>query len=285
LYAEQHKVRMDGACESGTVTSDEVGGLVQQKVVYDGKLQKLEDVIQFFDSGKSGDLQVQKIRTYRMVPVDETIQAMGSNLGDGPSRAGSERSVRGKAYVEPMLPDTPKSGNLSAGGGSPSPPGRLTSGKHSSFSQSFTAGSGGVAELGAGLTMGMLGKKMVQIEVEETTAELGKRWIINPKHPKKIFWDLFIGALILWSVIIVPFRLGFDQEPAAGSTMEYVLNRPSPGQPRATSANHELTRPPSPPPFPFSPPPRPPPLQVPRHLPGPHVRRGHRALLPPGLPR
>ncbi|GMI22635.1 hypothetical protein TeGR_g8994, partial [Tetraparma gracilis] len=222
LYAEQHKVRMDGACESGTVTSDEVGGLVQQKVVYDGKLQKLEDVIQFFDSGKSGDLQVQKIRTYRMVPVDETIQAMGSNLGDGPSRAGSERSVRGKAYVEPMLPETPKSGNLSAGGGSPSPPGRLTSGKHSSFSQSFTAGSGGVAELGAGLTMGMLGKKMVQIEVEETTAELGKRWIINPKHPKKIFWDLFIGALILWSVIIVPFRLGFDQEPAAGSTMEYL---------------------------------------------------------------
>ncbi|GMI21874.1 hypothetical protein TrCOL_g56 [Triparma columacea] len=65
-------------------------------------------------------------------------------------------------------------------------------------------------------------KKVVQVQVEETTAELAKRYIINPKDGRKISWDLFIGALIIWSVIIVPFRLGFDQEPEPGSVQEYV---------------------------------------------------------------
>ena len=65
-------------------------------------------------------------------------------------------------------------------------------------------------------------KKIVQVEVEETTADLAKRWIINPKEGKKIAWDLFVGLLILWSVITVPFRLGFDQEPEDNSAMFYL---------------------------------------------------------------
>ncbi|GMH49804.1 hypothetical protein TrRE_jg7485 [Triparma retinervis] len=64
--------------------------------------------------------------------------------------------------------------------------------------------------------------KIIQVQVEETTAELALRYIINPKDGRKISWDLFIGALIIWSVIIVPFRLGFDQEPEPGSVQEYV---------------------------------------------------------------
>ena len=65
-------------------------------------------------------------------------------------------------------------------------------------------------------------KKVIQVEVEETTADLAKRLIINPKEGKKIAWDLFVGLLILWSVIIVPFRLGFDQEPEDNSAMFYL---------------------------------------------------------------
>ena len=75
---------------------------------------------------------------------------------------------------------------------------------------------------GLGASFRIHSHPLVQVEVEETTADLGKRWIINPKHGKKIFWDLFIGALILWSVIIVPYRLGFDQEPEAGSMGEMI---------------------------------------------------------------
>ena len=65
-------------------------------------------------------------------------------------------------------------------------------------------------------------KKRVKVEVEETTAELAKRYIINPKQGQKIAWDLFVGALILWSVIMVPYRLGFDQEPEDNSPMFWL---------------------------------------------------------------
>ncbi|GMH70216.1 hypothetical protein TL16_g05353 [Triparma laevis f. inornata] len=65
-------------------------------------------------------------------------------------------------------------------------------------------------------------KKRVKVEVEETTAELAKRYVINPKQGQKIAWDLFVGALILWSVIMVPYRLGFDQEPEDNSPMFWL---------------------------------------------------------------
>ena len=65
-------------------------------------------------------------------------------------------------------------------------------------------------------------KRIIQVEVEESTAELALRYIINPKDGRKISWDLFVGALIIWSVIIVPYRLGFNQEPEKGSVQEYV---------------------------------------------------------------
>ena len=44
--------------------------------------------------------------------------------------------------------------------------------------------------------------------------------VINPKAPEKIAWDMFIAVLILYSVLIVPFKLGFDVEDEPGSFMD-----------------------------------------------------------------
>jgi hypothetical protein len=47
----------------------------------------------------------------------------------------------------------------------------------------------------------------------ETMKELLDRWIIPPNYRYKIRWDFFVGALILYSVLIIPFQFGFDITP------------------------------------------------------------------------
>jgi len=36
--------------------------------------------------------------------------------------------------------------------------------------------------------------------------------IIHPRHPKKVLWDIFIAACIMYSTISVPFWIGFSVE-------------------------------------------------------------------------
>ena len=38
----------------------------------------------------------------------------------------------------------------------------------------------------------------------------GANYVIHPKAPKKMMWDLFVAVFILYSVLIVPFKLGFS---------------------------------------------------------------------------
>ena len=45
--------------------------------------------------------------------------------------------------------------------------------------------------------------------------EINAPCIIHPKNMKKIKWDLFIGFIIIWTVLITPYRIGFDL-PASG---------------------------------------------------------------------
>eukprot|EP00953_Heterococcus_sp_UTEX-ZZ885_P030681 16194-Heterococcus_DN1.PRE.6 len=54
------------------------------------------------------------------------------------------------------------------------------------------------------------------VEDVETASSLLKRWILLPSLPNKIKWDLYIGVLITLSVIIIPFRIGFEVEPKGG---------------------------------------------------------------------
>ena len=51
---------------------------------------------------------------------------------------------------------------------------------------------------------------------EEDASALPQRGIINPGNGLKVRWDLLVGALIVYSVIIIPYRLGFAVEADVG---------------------------------------------------------------------
>lgn len=46
-------------------------------------------------------------------------------------------------------------------------------------------------------------------EAEESNEDLLKRWIIPPTNKTKLKWDLLVGLFIIYSVIIIPYRIGF----------------------------------------------------------------------------
>merc|ERR1711871_386083 len=50
-------------------------------------------------------------------------------------------------------------------------------------------------------------------EAEESNSELFARRVIPPSAPNKVKWDLWLAFLILYSVMTVPYRLGFN-DPA-----------------------------------------------------------------------
>lgn len=63
------------------------------------------------------------------------------------------------------------------------------------------------------------------VETEETEEDLLDRWLVNPSSSMKLKWDLFIGLLIVISVVIVPLRLGFDIDATpAWKTFDYATD-------------------------------------------------------------
>ena len=43
----------------------------------------------------------------------------------------------------------------------------------------------------------------------EVLKELRAKWLFNPNDNWKITWDGFVGAMVLYSVIAIPYRVGF----------------------------------------------------------------------------
>lgn len=39
--------------------------------------------------------------------------------------------------------------------------------------------------------------------------------VVDPEHKYKVRWDLFVGALILYSCVVIPFRIAFDDSGAS----------------------------------------------------------------------
>ncbi|GMI34227.1 hypothetical protein TeGR_g10147 [Tetraparma gracilis] len=60
-------------------------------------------------------------------------------------------------------------------------------------------------------------------EADETAMDLLRRGIIVPDFPMKVKWDMFIGALIVFSVIVVPYRLGFDVPPTSTTDVQDLV--------------------------------------------------------------
>lgn len=64
------------------------------------------------------------------------------------------------------------------------------------------------------VVFGSTGKKYVK---ERTQVYLDKRRILNPEGKYKASWDFFIGFWIIYSVLVVPVEIGFNQEAFAAS--------------------------------------------------------------------
>ena len=52
--------------------------------------------------------------------------------------------------------------------------------------------------------------------VEESAADIQKRFLILPKDDDKVKWDMFIGVLIMYSVLIIPVQIGFGRQAEGG---------------------------------------------------------------------
>jgi hypothetical protein len=46
----------------------------------------------------------------------------------------------------------------------------------------------------------------------ETCTDLWARWVLSPHSARKMRWDFFLGSLIIYSVVIIPYRFGFNVE-------------------------------------------------------------------------
>lgn len=50
-------------------------------------------------------------------------------------------------------------------------------------------------------------------EGHETEQEILRRFIVPPQHRYKLVWDISLGVCIFYSVVIIPYRIGFSQDP------------------------------------------------------------------------
>merc|ERR1719183_1721147 len=59
---------------------------------------------------------------------------------------------------------------------------------------------------------GMMARSFTATSKTQIPQEQGK-YIINPLNKIKIGWDLYVGALIIYSVLTIPMTLSFSVEP------------------------------------------------------------------------
>jgi CRP-like cAMP-binding protein len=57
--------------------------------------------------------------------------------------------------------------------------------------------------------------RVVEVHAEISVDDLLDKWIIFPKLDAKIRWDIFVGVLIVYSVLIIPVQIGFDVSPSS----------------------------------------------------------------------
>lgn len=47
------------------------------------------------------------------------------------------------------------------------------------------------------------------------------RWFIQPRATWKVRWDLWIGSIIAYSVVLIPYRIGFGIELAVRKLVKW----------------------------------------------------------------
>lgn len=62
-----------------------------------------------------------------------------------------------------------------------------------------------------GMNLSTAGKMKILAAKSRKRAHKRQRlWIIKPNMPAKIYWDIFVGVIIVYSVINVPYRAAFS---------------------------------------------------------------------------
>ena len=49
--------------------------------------------------------------------------------------------------------------------------------------------------------------------------ELASSWVLHPGSPYKFAWDAFLAVLVVYSVVVVPLRIGFNEEASPRSAI------------------------------------------------------------------
>ena len=51
------------------------------------------------------------------------------------------------------------------------------------------------------------------------------KWLLHPSQPFKTCWDLLLATLVIYSIIVVPLRIGFEEDASSSSV---ICNRSQP---------------------------------------------------------
>ena len=49
------------------------------------------------------------------------------------------------------------------------------------------------------------------VKEDEENPYSAPQYFVHPQSPVKIFWDMFVGIVIMYSVVILPYRIMFNQ--------------------------------------------------------------------------
>ena len=61
------------------------------------------------------------------------------------------------------------------------------------------------------------------IKLAEERARARRLWLLHPTQPAKLAWDALLALLVIYSVLIVPIRVGFAVEAARGGAWEFEV--------------------------------------------------------------
>ena len=58
--------------------------------------------------------------------------------------------------------------------------------------------------------------------LRDTLQAMLARWVIPPGHRHKVKWDILLAVFIMYSVLTVPYRIGFSSDAEGAARVQYL---------------------------------------------------------------
>eukprot|EP01038_Epipyxis_sp_PR26KG_P008961 gene8961-12083_t len=68
-------------------------------------------------------------------------------------------------------------------------------------------------------------KALMALNLIKTRKVKNQAWIIPPYHPVKIVWDIIVAFFVIYSMIVVPWRVATNYEAKHGDNSPYILDQ------------------------------------------------------------